>query len=377
MPTSAGRQPRCGNVPTALTHGVISGALPATDYRAGWHMVDKPSGGIVEADVALDNELNEIEQRRRAAGVAGAASAAGETRPQRAERLGLTALCLSGGGIRSAAFCLGVLQSLARRRLLNEFDYLSSVSGGGFIGGWLQVLIKESHHIDLAQAELERNNPSPLSGLRGFTSYLTPQRGPMSADTWAAIVLYLRNLLLNWMVFTPAFFLLALSAVFYRTFLASLRDHPGIVLTLLVLATLSLLCSNWQACSLIPSHRRFPLDTLTAARYPVASSGLRWPGLSWRLCGECRHCPWMAHRLDRAGLLCGGAACRLWHGLDHGCRPSRARRQALPAECFALAVRNCLQQCFDGDRGQPDRTGGTALRCRGVQASGAWSASAD
>jgi hypothetical protein len=42
-----------------------------------------------------------------------------------------TALCLSGGGIRSATFGLGVLQGLARANLLERFDYLSTVSGGG------------------------------------------------------------------------------------------------------------------------------------------------------------------------------------------------------------------------------------------------------
>jgi hypothetical protein len=47
------------------------------------------------------------------------------------------ALCLSGGGIRSAAFSLGVVQILARFRLLAQFHYLSTVSGGGYIGGWL------------------------------------------------------------------------------------------------------------------------------------------------------------------------------------------------------------------------------------------------
>ena len=285
-------------------------------------MVDKPSDDIVGADVALDNELDEIERRRRAAGVAETGAAAGETRLQRAERLRLTALCLSGGGIRSAAFCLGVLQSLARRRLLNEFDYLSSVSGGGFIGGWLQVLIKESRDISLAQAELERNNASPLSGLRGFTSYLTPQRGPLSADIWAAIVLYLRNLLLNWMVFTPAFFLLALSAVFYRTLLASLRDHPGMILLLLVLGTGSLLWSNWQACSLVPSHRTLPPGYADSR---AISRRIEWPAAAWAFlapvvvnAGIVRgwHIVWIV-----PGLLCRGAACRLRHGLDNECRP--------------------------------------------------------
>ena len=52
-----------------------------------------------------------------------------------------TALCLSGGGIRSATFALGVLQALARLSLLKQFDYLSTVSGGGYIGSWLTAWI--------------------------------------------------------------------------------------------------------------------------------------------------------------------------------------------------------------------------------------------
>jgi hypothetical protein len=43
-------------------------------------------------------------------------------------------LALSGGGIRSATFSFGVLQSLARREMLQKVDYLSTVSGGGYIG---------------------------------------------------------------------------------------------------------------------------------------------------------------------------------------------------------------------------------------------------
>ena len=54
---------------------------------------------------------------------------------------GLTGLALSGGGIRSATFHLGVLQALAEKHVLSCFDYISAVSGGGFIAGWLCKLI--------------------------------------------------------------------------------------------------------------------------------------------------------------------------------------------------------------------------------------------
>src|SRR4029434_1626206 len=63
-----------------------------------------------------------------------------------------TALCISGGGIRSATFGLGVLQGLARYDLLGQFDYLSTVSGGGYIGSWLSSWV---HHNGSAQSVCE------------------------------------------------------------------------------------------------------------------------------------------------------------------------------------------------------------------------------
>ena len=52
-------------------------------------------------------------------------------------RKGTAARCLSGGGIRSATFGFGVVQGLARHGLLEQFHYLSTLSGGGYIGSWL------------------------------------------------------------------------------------------------------------------------------------------------------------------------------------------------------------------------------------------------
>ena len=58
----------------------------------------------------------------------------------------LFGLALSGGGIRSATFNLGILQALARHKLLRRVDYLSTVSGGGYIGGWFTALLQREHH---------------------------------------------------------------------------------------------------------------------------------------------------------------------------------------------------------------------------------------
>jgi predicted acylesterase/phospholipase RssA len=55
--------------------------------------------------------------------------------------MGLLGLACSGGGIRSATFNLGVLQGLARLGLLRRLDYLSTVSGGGYIGSWLSAWV--------------------------------------------------------------------------------------------------------------------------------------------------------------------------------------------------------------------------------------------
>ena len=73
----------------------------------------------------LDKELKTLEDRRDAHGLA-------KPGPDN-----LTGIALSGGGIRSATFCLGALQALAKHDLLKYFDYLSTVSGGGYIGGSL------------------------------------------------------------------------------------------------------------------------------------------------------------------------------------------------------------------------------------------------
>lgn len=120
-------------------------------------------------------------------------------------------LCLSGGGIRSATFGLGVLQSLARLGLLDKFDYLSTVSGGGYIGSWLTAWIhRHSHGLNGVVDDL--NNASrtdtgeaspPVRWLRNYSNYLSPHLGLFSADSWTLLGIYLRNLHLNWMVLLP------------------------------------------------------------------------------------------------------------------------------------------------------------------------------
>ncbi len=121
------------------------------------------------------------------------------------------ALCLSGGGIRSATFGLGVLQGLARCGLLSRFHFLSTVSGGGYIGGWLTAWIHRakggltSVEEQLATPRATRPDPEPceIQNLRSYSNYLSPRLGLMSADSWTLIGSYLRNVLLNWAIIIP------------------------------------------------------------------------------------------------------------------------------------------------------------------------------
>ena len=120
-----------------------------------------------------------------------------------------SALCFSGGGIRSASFALGVLQALARHGLLFRFDYLSTVSGGGYIGSWLSAWRRHAGDEGTVLRSLTTRAVDPadevteLRALRASSNYLTPRTGAMSPDTWTAAALVVRNLVLNWTIFLP------------------------------------------------------------------------------------------------------------------------------------------------------------------------------
>lgn len=161
-----------------------------------------------------------------------------------------SALCFSGGGIRSATFGLGVIQGLARLNLLGQFDYQSPVSGGGYIGSWLAAWIhREPGGINAVSAQLGRipqnsstPEPEPVCWLRNYSNYLSPRLGLTSADSWTLVGTYLRNLILNWLVLVP--FLLALLALptCYRATLSA-HASPHLMLTFVALGSLLLLLS--------------------------------------------------------------------------------------------------------------------------------------
>jgi hypothetical protein len=80
-------------------------------------------------------------------------------------------LALSGGGIRSATVNLGILKTLHKFGIIKQADYLSTVSGGGYTGAYIQATTKEKgQHGQLFDQE-------HLKYMRKHGDYLFPGTG--------------------------------------------------------------------------------------------------------------------------------------------------------------------------------------------------------
>ncbi|MEI7036482.1 patatin-like phospholipase family protein [Fulvimonas yonginensis] len=109
-------------------------------------------------------------------------------------------IALSGGGIRSATFSLGVLQALAENNLLRCFHYLSTVSGGGYAGAFVQGLIQRKgveRARDILASHVDREDlQKPVLHLREYSNYLSPRKALLSGDTLGMVGTYIRNVVL-------------------------------------------------------------------------------------------------------------------------------------------------------------------------------------
>lgn len=106
------------------------------------------------------------------------------------------------------------MQALAHLGLLGRFDYLSTVSGGGYTGGWLSAWLHRAgaQHRDAVFRAMDPSRSwssdqgseaPPVGYVRRTCQYLAPSGGMLSADFWTVLATMARNLVLNWMVLLP------------------------------------------------------------------------------------------------------------------------------------------------------------------------------
>ena len=91
--------------------------------------------------------------------------------------LDVVGLALSGGGIRSTSFCLGALQALDKADVLKNIDYLSTVSGGGYIGTSLSAAMTHSKGEFPFESSLTQDERYPVQHIRNHSNYLFPRGG--------------------------------------------------------------------------------------------------------------------------------------------------------------------------------------------------------
>ena len=165
-------------------------------------------------DELLPKELQEVSARRRILGI----------EDETTEDIGegkLVGLALSGGGIRSSTLALGVLQSLSRHNLLPRVDYLSTVSGGGFIGGCLSSILNEPDaRSDAENFPLRENAGGPesneLAQLRNSGKYLAPEG---FLEKLRIPSLLVRGMLINLVLILPIIVLAVFFTEFWAEFL--------------------------------------------------------------------------------------------------------------------------------------------------------------
>jgi hypothetical protein len=168
-------------------------------------------------------------------------------------------LALSGGGIRSASFGLGVIQALLEHGVMQQMDYLSTVSGGGYIGASLTWFRHKFGEVDPSRPHQRFFGKAEPFGEKG--------RGVRSEDEAHPFLTYLRQ---HGCYLTPTRWLNLLSvvAVALRNLLISLFIYLALFIVVL---SLLMVAEHWAAGKLSATP---PLDQGVAiiSRYvgPVA-----------------------------------------------------------------------------------------------------------
>ncbi len=147
------------DTPTVPSDGEIKSTKSADNT---WSLRDTLSHLVEESRPALSHLLDESRPAQRFDFI-------GE--PHDKTKVGL---CLSGGGIRSAAYCLGAIQRADAADFLSQTNHISAVSGGGYIAA--ARFLTERHTDDELLDELGAWAPgSPEAQyLRANSDYLAP-----------------------------------------------------------------------------------------------------------------------------------------------------------------------------------------------------------
>jgi hypothetical protein len=123
----------------------------------------------------------------------------------------LVGLALSGGGIRSASYNLGIVSGLYHYGLLKHVDYLSTVSGGSYVGAcltWFGSVLKKKFPLmwlNRKDANEQRGVRQRLQYLRARASYLIPGDG---LNLWSLMAAILAGTLTTLTVLLPVIFAL-------------------------------------------------------------------------------------------------------------------------------------------------------------------------
>ena len=96
-------------------------------------------------------------------------------------------IALSGGGIRSATVNLGIMEELNKIGLLEKADYLSSVSGGGYLASYIHHSLNGDQKVSYEQLF----DDDAIRHLRSYGSYLMvwPRKGIGEWISWLVLLL--------------------------------------------------------------------------------------------------------------------------------------------------------------------------------------------
>ncbi|MFK5968748.1 MAG: patatin-like phospholipase family protein [Candidatus Marithrix sp.] len=165
---------------------------------------------------------------------------------------GLIGLALSGGGVRSATFSIGLLQALAKQNVLKYCDYLSGVSGGGYTASCLSSLLAEdekastdAEHFPLRnQRDAKLQERAEVNHLRISKDYLGGNQ-LTSTDSWHTIGTFISGLILRGLIIILllAFFseIIGLAEFFLLDYLKIEFPNPKQLLTPIISIYLGLL----------------------------------------------------------------------------------------------------------------------------------------